>query len=79
MIPMQCPKCSSSAIRAASTNNSDPKMVVRRRSCADCGHAWFTLELNVSKYLIGWARKSDGPSKPVLRVPVELAVGKEAI
>ena len=79
IIAMQCPKCFSSAIRASSTNNSDPKMVVRRRVCADCGHAWFTLELSVSKYLIGWARKSEGQSKPVLRVPVELAVGKEAI
>lgn len=79
IIAMQCPKCSSSAIRASSTNNSDPTMVVRRRVCADCKHAWFTLELSVSKYLIGWARRSEGQSKPVLRVPVELAVGKEAI
>ena len=46
----------------------------------DCGHVWYTVELPVSVAVVGWARAGiTGKSLPVLRVPVELAVGTEAV
>jgi transcriptional regulator NrdR family protein len=76
---MQCQRCSSSAIRAVATNNRDPKVTVRKRQCTDCGHAWFTAELSVSPIAVGWSRRAKGQSKPELRIPVEIAVGSEAV
>jgi hypothetical protein len=40
---------------------------------------WFTVELPVSPAVVGWGRRVKGQSKPELRVPVELAVGTEAV
>jgi transcriptional regulator NrdR family protein len=80
MIPMQCQRCSSSMVRAVATNNKEPGVTVRKRQCADCGHVWFTVELPVSPAVVGWGRiDAKGQSKPVLRVPVEIAVGTEAV
>ncbi len=77
---VNCPKCGSAEIRAAATNGHDPAHVTRKRSCADCGHAWFTVELPVSTAVVGWERvNGKGQSKPVLRVPVDLAVGEGAV
>jgi transcriptional regulator NrdR family protein len=48
--------------------------VVRGRQCLDCGHRWFTVEVGVPDYAVGWS--STQLRKPVLRVPMELsAVG----
>jgi len=77
---MDCPKCKSGNIRAAATNGSNAEHVIRKRACANCGHAWFTVELAVNPVAIGWSRISQrGQAKPVLRVPVEIAVGSEAV
>ena len=65
---MQCPKCCSSAIRAPITNNMLEDQVVRRRQCADCGHKWFTVEVTVPDYAVGWSAAM--LRKPVLRAPV---------
>jgi transcriptional regulator NrdR family protein len=65
MLPMKCPKCASSKIQAAITNNRFDAQTVRKRRCADCGHNWFTVELEVSRYLIGWSKKHQ--QKPVVR------------
>ena len=73
MLPMQCPKCSSETIRAPITNNRLPDQVVRRRQCADCGHKWFTVEVTVPDYAVGWSVAHG--HKPVLRVPLELSAG----
>jgi hypothetical protein len=43
---------------------------VRKRKCVDCGEVWFTVELKVPSYAVGWS--SGHQSKPVLRVPLEL-------
>jgi hypothetical protein len=43
-----------------------------------CEHVWYTVELPVSVAVIGWSR-GHGKSMPVLRVPVELAVGSNAV
>lgn len=43
---------------------------VRKRQCADCGHVWFTVELIVPNYAVGWSKAH--LRKPVLRVPMEL-------
>jgi transcriptional regulator NrdR family protein len=53
---------------------------VRQRRCLDCGHRWYTAELAVSLAVVGWERKEpNGKSVPVLRVPVDLAVGSDAV
>lgn len=80
MLPMKCPRCCSSAIRATATNNRDADKTVRQRSCADCGHTWFTVEVVVSPAVVGWTAKAEGlASKPVLRLPVDLTIGRDAI
>jgi len=73
MVPMNCPKCSSNALRVPITNNRLADQVVRRRVCADCGHKWFTVEMTVPDYAVGWSAAH--LSKPVLRVPLELSTG----
>jgi len=71
MLPMKCPKCSSSALRVPSTNNQLDDQVMRKRVCLDCGHRWFTVELIVPDYAVGWsAARNSG--KPVLRTPLTL-------
>lgn len=80
MIPMQCQRCSSGSVRAVATNSRDDAGIVRQRRCADCGHVWFTVEVPVKAAMVGWERMGGaGQSKPVLRVPVELAVGEGAV
>jgi hypothetical protein len=71
MLPMKCPNCSSSALRVPITNNKLDDQVVRRRQCMDCGHKWFTVEMTVPDYAIGWSAMH--LRKPVLRVPLELS------
>lgn len=70
MLPMRCPSCSSRKYRAAITNNLFEAQTVRKRRCLDCGHVWFTVEVEVNRYAVGWSH--DHQSKPVLRAPVEL-------
>lgn len=70
MLPMNCPACSSGNIRALITNNMLDDQVMRRRQCADCGHRWFTVEVTVPDYAVGWSAAMQ--SKPVLRVPVQV-------
>lgn len=71
MLPMNCPKCSSTTLRVLITNNRLSDQMVRRRQCAECGHKWFTVEMAVPDYAVGWS--STHLRKPVLRVPLELA------
>ena len=73
MMPMQCPKCSHNRHRAAIVNGLLADQVVRKRVCGECGHKWFTVEAEVSRYSIGWS--SEHQNKPVLRVPVTLELG----
>lgn len=73
MMPMQCPKCCSGAIRAPITNNQLDDQVVRKRTCLDCGHKWFTVEVAVPDYAVGWSAAH--LRKPVLRIPMELSAG----
>jgi hypothetical protein len=70
---MQCPKCSHGRHRAAIVNGLLADQVVRKRVCEECGHQWFTVEAEVSRYSIGWS--SEHQNKPVLRVPVTLQLG----
>lgn len=76
---MQCQKCSSKAVRTSSTNSSEANRTVRKRMCLDCGHVWFTVEVPVHKAVVGWGHVSDGgQSKPILRVPLEVALQMDA-
>ena len=70
---MKCPRCSSSVLRALSTNNKLADQVVRQRGGLDCGHKWFSVELMVPDYAVGWSSMHN--NKPVLRVPLELSSG----
>lgn len=77
---MQCPRCSCEQIRAVATNGGEAHRITRKRSCEGCGHIWYTVEVEVHHALVGWERLSGkGQSKPVLRVPVEIAVGQAAL
>jgi len=77
---MECPRCSSREIRAIATNGKEADKVIRQRRCVDCKHVWYTAELPVSVAVIGWSRTADtNKSVPVLRVPVDLAVGEGAV
>lgn len=76
MLPMNCPNCSSSALRVPITNNKLDQQVVRRRQCLDCGHRWFTVEMTVPDYAVGWS--ATHLRKPVLRVPLELSAAGTA-
>jgi len=71
MLPMKCPKCRSRDIRAAITNNLFDDQTVRKRRCGECEHVWFTVELEIDRYAVGWSH--DHQSKPVLRKSVKLA------
>ena len=70
MLPMKCPACGSRAYRAVITNNLIDSQTIRKRRCCDCEHVWFTVELAVPGYAVGWSPRHEG--KPVLRMPVEL-------
>jgi transcriptional regulator NrdR family protein len=67
---MLCPQCSHSDHRATSTNSKLDDQIVRRRVCQSCDHAWFTAEVIVPNYAVGWSKGH--LRKPVLRVPLDL-------
>ena len=70
MLPMQCPKCCSRNYRVLITNNNFDAQTIRKRRCAACGHVWFTVEMEVNRYAMGWSGLHH--HKPVVRVAVEL-------
>ena len=70
MLPMICPQCSHNDHRATATNSKLDDQIVRRRVCQSCGHAWFTVEVPVPNYAVGWSKGH--LRKPVLRVPLDL-------
>lgn len=75
MLPMICPHCQSSNHRVPITNGELEDQIVRRRVCRDCSGAWFTVEVKVPNYAVGWSAVEGKKSQPVLRVPTEFTVG----
>ena len=73
MLPMICPQCSHSRHRAVVTNSQLDDQVVRKRACESCGHVWYTVEVMVPSYAVGWSARHS--RKPVLRVPIEMQAG----
>lgn len=73
MLPMKCPSCRDSRVRAVITNGLINDQIVRKRACESCGHSWFTVEVQVPSYAVGWSTYHQ--RKPVLRVPVDLEIG----
>jgi hypothetical protein len=65
---MNCPKCDWATHRAAVTTQALSDQIVRKRKCCACHHTWFTVEVAVPNYSIGWSPGHKG--KPVLRAPV---------
>jgi len=77
---VNCPRCGCGEIRATYTNGRFDDRVIRQRRCTECRHIWYTAELPVSVAVVGWERtQGTGKSVPMLRVPVELAVGTDAV
>lgn len=73
---MQCPKCAHDRSRAPSTNSQLIDQTVRKRVCEACGHVWFTVEVPVPSYAVGWSGSS---GKPVLRAPLTVKAGHTQI
>ena len=55
------------------TNSKMADQTVRKRACENCGHVWYTVEVTVPDDVVGWSARHS--RKPVLRVPIDLAVG----
>ena len=70
MLPMKCPACGGRDYRALITNNLIDSQTMRKRRCQGCGHVWFTVEMEVPEYAVGWSNRHE--SKPVLRMALEL-------
>lgn len=76
---MDCPKCGNSNIRTVAVNGLEKSRIVRRRQCRICDHIFCTVELEVPKALVKWARMDDwGQCKPTLTVPAWLQLGQES-
>ena len=67
---MNCPKCDWATHRAAVTTQALSDQIVRKRECCACHHVWFTVEVTVPNYAIGWS--PGHKHKPVLRAPVTI-------
>lgn len=55
------------------TNSKMADQTVRKRACENCGHVWYTVEVTVPDYVVGWSARHS--RKPVLRVPVDVETG----
>jgi hypothetical protein len=73
---MNCPQCSHDRSRAPSTNSQPAEHTLRKRLCEACGHVWFTAEVPVPSYAVGWQGSS---GKPVLRAPLTVKAGRTEI
>jgi transcriptional regulator NrdR family protein len=70
---MNCPECSAPAHRILQVNNTRADRTVRQRSCRECGHRWFTVELEVSKYAVYWQQVGERTSgKPQVKNSAEM-------
>jgi hypothetical protein len=65
---MNCPECKWATHRAVVVTQALDDQIVRKRKCCACHHVWFTVEVGVPNYAIGWSPGHKG--KPVLRAPV---------
>ena len=73
MLPMNCPACSHPCHRAVVTNSQMADQTVRKRACENCGNTWYTVEVTVPSYAVGWSARHS--RKPVLRVPIDVTAG----
>ena len=71
---MECKRCQSTRHTAASINSRMANQTVRKRVCRDCGNIWFTAEIIVPSFAVGWSPIGKGGSKPVLRVPMDVTL-----
>ena len=42
--PFPCPKCRHPHGPVVTTHRGEGGEIIRRRSCPECGHAWFTMQ-----------------------------------
>lgn len=64
---MECPSCQNRWIKVVETNTRERDYIARKRQCAVCDHAWFTVEQIVSPDSITWRRAGGTGGRPVLR------------
>ena len=56
---MNCPNCDSREIRALTSKRDTIESIVRRRRCGDCGHNWWTVEVELPPGSIKWMKTPD--------------------
>ena len=51
---MNCPACAHDKHRVLQTRRESPETTIRQRICRECGHAWFTLEIDMPPESVAW-------------------------
>lgn len=51
---MLCPACAGPKIRCLQTRQESAEATIRQRICRDCGHEWFTLEVDLPPGAVSW-------------------------
>jgi len=69
---MECKRCKCTRSTSASVNSRMATQTVRKRVCASCGEIWFTVEIIVPSFAVGWSAPQG--HKPVLRVPLDVTL-----
>jgi transcriptional regulator NrdR family protein len=55
---MNCPACASEKHRVLQTRRDSPESIIRQRICRQCGHTWFSLEVDMPDGAIAWSHSS---------------------
>jgi transposase-like protein len=56
---MNCPNCDSREIRVLTSKRDTNESILRRRRCGDCGHNWWTVEVELPLGSIKWMKAPD--------------------
>ena len=73
---MNCPKCNHDTVFVLQSNTMRPNHTTRQRVCNDCKHKWYTIELEIESWAVGWEKLNlRFGGKPTVRVPVSLFYG----
>jgi transcriptional regulator NrdR family protein len=51
---MFCPVCATAKIRVLQTRKEGAEATIRQRICRECGHEWFTLEVDLPPGSVSW-------------------------
>lgn len=65
---MNCPNCDATANRITETRNDTIESKLRRRKCIECGHSWWSCEVELPPGAVKWVRP-DGVNNRLFPVP----------